>query len=59
MRKFSLERHRLFPYIAWITITAFAVFVGYLATELKQSMQGLEDRTSQLEKAVSEMQLEL
>lgn len=56
MRKFSLERHRLFPYIAWSTIALFAVFVGYLSLELKESMQGLENRTSNLEQAVQEMQ---
>lgn len=48
-RDSRLESHPLFPYIAWITIILFAVFVMNLIMSVEKRIVALEERTANLQ----------
>jgi len=45
--KHSLENHKAFPTIAWVTFIGFVVFVFYLTIELQSTSTNLSERTTQ------------
>jgi hypothetical protein len=45
----TLEGHKLFPYIAWITVILFSFFTYSLVLDLKASVNALEQKTEQTE----------
>jgi hypothetical protein len=45
----TLEGYRFFPYIAWVTIILFTIFVYNLAVELRFAAEHLQSTTTQLE----------
>lgn len=49
MSKRSLEKYRVFPYIAWTLVGGFAFFVYTLTAELSTATAELEAATNQLE----------
>ena len=38
----KLEKHKIFPFVAWSICVLFAVFVGYLSLEMKQAIFELQ-----------------
>jgi hypothetical protein len=40
--KFSLERHRFFPHVAWALIISFAIFVYTLVLDLHATAESLK-----------------
>lgn len=49
----KLESFRAFPYIAWVTIIVFGLFVFKLSTELKDNAKALDEQASSLENKVN------
>lgn len=47
--KHSLERHKFFPVIAWITVLGFSLFVYTIVQDLRRTSQELSETTSRLE----------
>ena len=45
MQKFTLEKSRFFPYIAWAVVIGFTIFVGTLTIQLQDSLTELEKAT--------------
>jgi|GEM_PF-6418489 len=45
--KRSLEGYKIFPYIAWILIGGFGLFVYNLANEIEHSTEELQNAQSQ------------
>ena len=39
--KHSLESHKAFPAVAWVTFIGFAIFVFYLTIELQATTENL------------------
>jgi len=54
MRK-ALEKHRLFPFIAWITIVVFAFFVYTLVSGLQNNLAHLDQNTTDVEASLQQM----
>ncbi|MES2966701.1 MAG: hypothetical protein V4668_02860 [Patescibacteria group bacterium] len=52
MQKFTLEKYRVFPYVAWSLIIGFAVFVGSVTLELRHTISELEVITQNLQTSV-------
>lgn len=50
----TLEKHKLFPYIAWALIILFALFTIKLALDLQTSTNRISTRTEQLEMLVDD-----
>ena len=50
----TLERHKVFPYIAWGTLLFFTLFTYYLVLQLQEAVSGLEERTQMNVTAVKE-----
>ena len=50
----TLEKHKFFPYIAWTTVIAFAVFTYSLATNLQTSFDTLDEKARYQEQVLSE-----
>lgn len=48
----KLEAFRIFPYVAWMLIIFFALFVYKLTTELTSTAAGLEQTTNTLETTI-------
>ncbi len=59
MSKRSLEQYRIFPYIAWILVGGFALFVYHLTTELNAYQNELAASTTALEERASMNPLEI
>lgn len=51
--KRSLEKYRIFPYIAWTLTAGFALFVYGIVTELQAVTTGLQAQTNELERQIS------
>ena len=51
--KRSLEGLRVFPYVAWILITGFALFVYNIATELETVTTDLQKQAASLEERMN------
>lgn len=45
---FTLEKYKVFPYVAWAIFIGFAIFVGALAMELYSITNELADNSSRL-----------
>ena len=45
----QLEQYAWFPYIAWTVSLGFALFVGYLALELRTTADDLRDTSLSME----------
>lgn len=45
---FTLEKYKLFPYVAWAIFIGFAIFVGALAMELYATTNELADSSHRL-----------
>ena len=43
--KHSLESHKAFPAVAWVTFIGFAIFVFYLTIELQATAENLSLQT--------------
>jgi len=43
--KHSLESHKAFPAVAWVTFIGFAIFVFYLTIELQATTENLSMQT--------------
>ena len=54
MSKFSLEKQRIFPYLAWITVFLFSLFIYSITLELKKTTSDLEIRSAKLEANVKQ-----
>ncbi len=52
MQRFILEKSKVFPYVAWITILVFTVFVFNLTLNLQSAVTDLQQSTDALEAAV-------
>lgn len=52
MQKFALEKYRIFPYIAWILIAGFSLFVYSLILNLQAVVADLSATTADLEAAI-------
>lgn len=50
----ALEDHKIFPYIAWVIIIAFAIFTGQLALQLYTTTNNLASKSTQLETIVND-----
>ncbi|MCA9361480.1 hypothetical protein KC845_02900 [Candidatus Kaiserbacteria bacterium] len=50
----TLEKYRLFPYIAWLLIIGFALFTINLVTELKETAEELVEKNDTLHMTVSD-----
>jgi hypothetical protein len=48
----KLEAFKIFPYVAWMLIIFFALFVYKVTTELKSTATELDQTTSSLETTV-------
>ncbi len=49
MQKHSLEQYRLFPYIAWTIVIAFALFVYTLTLTLQEAKTELASNVARLQ----------
>lgn len=47
---FTLERYKVFPYVAWSIFIGFALFVGSLAIELNSTTNELAQNNQRLVK---------
>lgn len=45
----KLEAFKIFPYVAWLLIAVFALFVYKISTELTATASELEEASSKLE----------
>ncbi|PJC56359.1 hypothetical protein CO026_00740 [Candidatus Kaiserbacteria bacterium CG_4_9_14_0_2_um_filter_41_32] len=54
MSKLSLEKQRVFPYLAWIAVFMFSLFVYSITLELKKTTSDLEIRSAKLEANVKQ-----
>ena len=45
----KLEEYSWFPYVAWTLSIVFAIFVGSLALELRNTAQSIQDSTMTLD----------
>ena len=45
----KLEAFKIFPYVAWLLIVVFALFVYKITIELKETANELEETSSKLE----------
>ena len=52
MNKFTLEKYRAFPIVAWLTVICFAGFVFHIVTSLAQGTQELGVTNNRLENLV-------
>ncbi|PIW96653.1 hypothetical protein COZ82_03910 [Candidatus Kaiserbacteria bacterium CG_4_8_14_3_um_filter_38_9] len=59
MSRFALEKHRIFPYLAWIVVFLFSLFVYNITLELKKTTSNLERRSSKLEAKVNQNVLDV
>lgn len=59
MSKRSLEQYRVFPYIAWILVGGFALFVYHLTIELRAYNNELAASTATLEERANMNPLEI
>lgn len=50
----QLEQYSWFPHIAWTLSLALALFVGYLALELRTTAQDLQDSSLSLEQRLED-----
>ena len=50
----KLEAYKIFPYVAWILVIGFALYVFSLATELQATTSNLSEDTSYLENAIAD-----
>lgn len=48
----TLEASKAFPYIAWVTVVMFSVFTYNLVSQLKDSVQELDQQTTALEQSI-------
>lgn len=55
----KLEKYRIFPYLAWITIILFACFVFNLAQTLQQTSNHLNNQKLILEATVNQDVMEI
>lgn len=49
MSRHALEKHKLFPFIAWMLVISFTVFVYSIIIDLKNTTSSLEKTASNLE----------
>ena len=49
MNKFTLEKYRAFPVVAWIIVLSFAGFVFHMTTSLARDARELGNTNSRLE----------
>jgi len=47
--KHSLERHKFFPFIAWVMVIGFSLFVYTIVQDLHRTSQELGQTASRLE----------
>ena len=59
MSRFALEKHRIFPYLAWVAVFLFSLFVYNITLELKKTTSNLERRSSKLEAKVNQNVLDV
>jgi len=51
----KLEEHRIFPYIAWATVIAFAYFTYTLTTSVQTDLDNLSESVSRVETSLNEI----
>lgn len=52
--EFSLEKYKIFPFIAWTVFIGFAIFVGGLALELYDVTSTLAEDSHRLEQVAQD-----
>ncbi len=55
MQKFVLEKSRVFPYLAWVTVLGFTLFVFNLTLNLQNAVTDLQHSTDELETAIQNL----
>lgn len=55
MQKYALEKYRIFPYVAWIMIAGFSVFVYTMILNLRAITADLSATTDSLEAAIDKL----
>ena len=55
MQKFVLEKSRVFPYLAWVTVLGFTLFVFNLTLNLQNAVTDLQQSTDELETAIQNL----
>lgn len=50
----SLEKHPVFPYVAWTLVICFGLFTGSLALELRDTTNELAAKTAATEAAINQ-----
>lgn len=53
----TLEKYKIFPYIAWATCLGFAIFVYAITVQLNEATENLSKSTTQLESIVNSQDL--
>ncbi len=53
--KHALETSRIFPHIAWILVTGFAIFTWTLTLHLKTEMKSMSANVDNIESTLSQM----
>jgi len=52
--KRSLEAYKIFPYVAWVLIFGFVLFVYNIVTELQNTTAQLQQQTKALQQQVAD-----
>ena len=55
MQKYTLEKYRIFPYVVWIIIGGFSIFVYTLVLNLRAITADLSATTESLEAAIDKL----
>lgn len=59
MSKKALEKHPLFPYIAWVLVFCFSVFVFTIVQDLKRTADQLSQYSNNLEQKANKDVLQI